>query len=383
LYLHTGGGKGAWKRVLKWRGREEEGRLDPGGSVSEGADAKQMPRRDDRKPPMTAQLYWPLYANKQRPLHNYSIYHINPSVQPRSSGNIHPFRLSLLHLLNIKALPAPCIANHFFPFQPSTSMQAALLFAAWAGAVSAALGVMEVDLVFPRNETYAPTKIFPVIIAIQNPELAPFLNPTLSVDLTNLETQAGISAFYDLRWTNFSGSSPFHQLKVFSNFNEEGSWRLNWEVSWDSCTESSLEFAGTGIATNRTSHATWFAIKNAAHEIDLVDATANRVCKDEEAVAINVAATLEVPDHITWKDYGGKTCASMASTTPAPTPCQVKFDSAAASNISASMTSLYCEKTRVPGSSCPTDDKSSAERLVGGGIAGLVTVFGILGYMMV
>ena len=46
-----------------------------------------------------------------------------------------------------------------------------------AAVVSAANGdVLEVDVVFPRNETYAPTDSFPVISAFQNAHLAWYLN---------------------------------------------------------------------------------------------------------------------------------------------------------------------------------------------------------------
>ena len=57
-------------------------------------------------------------------------------------------------------------------------MQAALLLAACAGAVNAALGVMEISLVFPRNETCEPLARYRI---------------------TNLEMQAGRDLFYDLR----------------------------------------------------------------------------------------------------------------------------------------------------------------------------------------
>ncbi|KAH6879075.1 hypothetical protein J4E91_007059 [Alternaria rosae] len=262
-------------------------------------------------------------------------------------------------------------------------MLVALVLAACAGAVNAASGMLEVDLVFPRNETYAATQIFPVIIAIQNPDLGRFLNPTLDVTVTNVETQASRDLFYDLRWANFSSSELYREVKILSNFTEEGVWALRLDVGWNSCTEDSLAFLGGGLAANRTSRSTFFTIKSSAPELDLVAATKNRDCTDNEAVAINVDATLAVPDFITWEDYDGKTCASMAATTPAPTPCNVKIDAVAASNISASMTSLHCQATRKPGDSCPTDEKSTAQRLIGGGTAGLVAAFGTFGYMMV
>lgn len=213
-------------------------------------------------------------------------------------------------------------------------MQIALLLAACMGAVNAARGAVDLDLVFPRNETYAPTQIFPVMIAIQNVELAPFLNPQMTIEFLNLDSQvSSYPAFYDLRWANYSSSDPYRELKVFTSFNKEGRWRLAWEVSWNTCTEDSLAFLGSGLTANWTSSITMFTINNSGKVVDPVPTTTNQNCTNGEAVVINVGDTLEVLDHITWEDYGGKTCASMASTTPAPTPCQVKFDSAAASKF--------------------------------------------------
>ncbi|KAG9188675.1 hypothetical protein G6011_07380 [Alternaria panax] len=97
-----------------------------------------------------------------------------------------------------------------------------------------------------------------------------------------------------------------------------------------SCTNDSLAFAGSSITNYWTTRATFFTIRNSAQQVDLVAATTGQNCTEDEAFAIDVDATLEVPDHVTWEDYEGKTCAPMASATPAPTPCQVKIDSAAA-----------------------------------------------------
>lgn len=44
-----------------------------------------------------------------------------------------------------------------------------LLLAQLARAADASLPAMEFDLVFPRNETYAPTQYFPLVLAVRNP----------------------------------------------------------------------------------------------------------------------------------------------------------------------------------------------------------------------
>lgn len=43
------------------------------------------------------------------------------------------------------------------------------------GSVVNAAGELEIGVVFPRNETYAPTDNFPIVFALQNAELAKHL----------------------------------------------------------------------------------------------------------------------------------------------------------------------------------------------------------------
>lgn len=44
-------------------------------------------------------------------------------------------------------------------------------------------GLVVVDLVFPRDETYSPTGFLPIVFAFQNPELAPLLGASLDYAL--------------------------------------------------------------------------------------------------------------------------------------------------------------------------------------------------------
>jgi hypothetical protein len=270
------------------------------------------------------------------------------------------------------------------------NMQAAWILLACLGAVNAASGVVEVDLVFPRNDTYTPSGTFPLIFAFQNPELAPSLNPQISVIIRNMDDnlQTGKEPSYDMRWANFSSSNPYYELRVL-NFDTEARWKLDWDVSWDSCTEDSLNSSlrgyGKPITTNRTSRGLMFTINNSGRKVDLIAATTNRNCSDSEGVAISIATTLPVPENFDWDFANGnnRTCASMASTTPAPTPCRVQFDSTADLSMSSAISSRVCRATRKTGDSCPSDEeKGAAEHLTGGVTAGLVALFGALGYFV-
>jgi hypothetical protein len=269
-------------------------------------------------------------------------------------------------------------------------MQAVWLLLACLGAVNAASGVVEVDLVFPRNDTYAPSSTFPFIFAFQNPGLAPFLNLGLSLSIRNLSDAAREQGekypSYDMRWANFSSSDPYYELRVL-NFDKAATWIVTWDVYWDSCTKDSLDgrIPGKPITTNITDRWMIFTTKASGKEVDLVAATTSRDCPENEGVAISIADTLPVPARIDWRyNNGNGTCASMASTTPAPSPCNIQFDSVAASSMSSAMTSRKCAATRRPGDSCPFDkDKSAARQLTGRAAGVIATVVGVLGYIVV
>ena len=63
--------------------------------------------------------------------------------------------------------------------------RASWLLAACMGTIINASDILEVDLLFPRNETYAPTNRFPVVFAFQNSKRARYLNPQISYILWN------------------------------------------------------------------------------------------------------------------------------------------------------------------------------------------------------
>ncbi len=77
--------------------------------------------------------------------------------------------------------------------------------------VDAAGGVLEVDMVFPRNETYAPTDSMPIIFAFQNAELARYLHHQIHYSVRNRSDLTGTPLLtfpHDFRGTNWSGHDP-------------------------------------------------------------------------------------------------------------------------------------------------------------------------------
>ena len=272
-------------------------------------------------------------------------------------------------------------------------------------------GIMEVDLVFPRNETYAPptdSKSMPVVFAIQNyVELAPVLEPQIHYIIRSASNPSGddsdsVGNGYSYQYLHRSftlpnGSSPEEPYFV-ANFLEgvnalpEGSWRLTWDVYWISCGDyykpivqnqsfRSVDFA---ISKNGSSAAKPADLTTAITAADDHDNNGDEKtsCANSEdlGLAINVAA-LRTLNHDYYSLDDGKTCAVMANGTATPTACRVKIDSAAAASISASWTARLCDSV-MPPEGCP--ERNTGQRLVVARVKSLMmATLGMVGFLTV
>ncbi|KAA8652420.1 hypothetical protein EYZ11_012836 [Aspergillus tanneri] len=267
--------------------------------------------------------------------------------------------------------------------------RASWLLSACMGAMVSASSVLEMDLVFPRNETYAPTELFPIIFAFQNAERAKYLNPHISYTIRNWDNRNDtITRSYDLRWTNWSSHDPYFAYTYFSDFSTEGRWKLDWSLTWESCDEYAFSnsLPRASMIYNSTSWGIFFTIQNAAPKVDLVTATANKTCPGEHGVAIKVTdKTMEVPLWVDWPggDSTNNTCAVVASSTPMPIPdpCRVDIDSAIAASMSASLTATLCKGVNPP-ADCPEDDENAAQQLAVFGVSLLLAAFGALSFFL-
>lgn len=110
---------------------------------------------------------------------------------------------------------------------------------------------LEVDLVFPRNDTYAPGPLIPIVFAFQGSRYASLLFPYIRFALTS-DTNVSrepIESFLDLSYANFSSSDPYYAWAYIAGMKGlEDRWRLAWSLSTTNCSTSS-----ESISTNITS----------------------------------------------------------------------------------------------------------------------------------
>ncbi|CAG5173167.1 uncharacterized protein ALTATR162_LOCUS7588 [Alternaria atra] len=169
-----------------------------------------------------------------------------------------------------------------------------------------------------------------------------------------------------------SSTDPYLKYRHYDQFDTEGIWRLVWTLSWSNCTQEPY-WTGTNLTGYMQSSAITFTTKKSAQDIDLVTATKDQNCSKDQGIALKIMDAEEV------SDSGGR-CAAVANYTVTPNPCWVKIDSAAASNISASLPEQLCSR-RNPPVDCPSD-KSAAQQLLVGGMACLMATFGALSYFL-
>lgn len=250
-------------------------------------------------------------------------------------------------------------------------------------------GTLEVDLLFPRNETYAPTEWMPFVFAIRNAKLAKYLVPEIKYSAWN-QSEGGNSFSFthdNLQWANWSSQEPYFVYNFHSGLHE-GSWRLDWEFWYTSCNENYSDFTGvpstnidSPVKHNQTSQSITFTIKEGSQAVDLVAATADdKTCSQENGAAINVTgktqsvspAQQEMPDD---------SCVMVGSPQPTATPCQVKVDSAVAASMTASLRAKLCDpltSTNRP-ADCPEDN--AAQKLAVAGVACLAVAVGMFGFL--
>lgn len=240
--------------------------------------------------------------------------------------------------------------------------------------------VLDIGLVFPRaNETYEPTDKFPVVFAIQNPELAEHLIPTIQYGVLNASSDWDRITYggYDWSSANFSGdgSQPY-LFWTHHSIDGEGPVRLMWQPSWSECDEG--ENQGDVVESRRNSSDNFlidFEIRRGGKKADLTAATAG--ADDEECpgqgFAIEVSGeTRYVPRMPGRGRTGNGTCAVLEFSSPTPTanPCRVKIDKAAVESMEAVDLEERCRGVLdpEPGSECAVDEDAGQKMAVAGAV---------------
>ncbi|CAG7949661.1 unnamed protein product [Penicillium salamii] len=158
---------------------------------------------------------------------------------------------------------------------------------------SATSGVLEVDLIFPRNETYAPSAQMPVVFGIQNPRLVAPLNMKVSYIITPPRNYHNISepGLFNLHSASSSDSDPYFLYNNTDLVNTEGTWELTWFVEYGRCTGSSGDIMF--YPSSSTIDSIIFTTEGGAAKPDLIAASKKDTCATGIA-AWNVTGAVDV-----------------------------------------------------------------------------------------
>jgi hypothetical protein len=216
--------------------------------------------------------------------------------------------------------------------------------------------VVEVDVIFPRNETYAPTPVFPLVFAIQNPAAASSIGP---IDISWAIWKYGSDQlvpdhlFGGNQTLDKTNSTDPHYINLWTarlNGTESaGTYGLWWQVWYYACSGKKGESPGIS-AGSRTSNFT-FTIDPGAQQPNL--AADLDACPAQNA-------TIVVTE--TWPVKGMSdrdVCGVVSKARVDANPCAVKLDSAAAASIAAEVTASACAASPPAlTSGCPTSSQT-------------------------
>ncbi|KND89244.1 hypothetical protein TOPH_06115 [Tolypocladium ophioglossoides CBS 100239] len=157
---------------------------------------------------------------------------------------------------------------------------------------------VEVDLIFPRNDTYAPVPLMPVVFAIQNFHVSKPLWLDFYYDISGppcfyRNTTRAWGSILSLQWANYSsGPDPYFTFDFTSQLNNtEGNWMFSWELHSGNCSMPE-EFAPLKVTDLVQRKHIYFTTKNGAQRPDLVTATQDGIRAEIESFAFNITGMI-------------------------------------------------------------------------------------------
>ena len=226
---------------------------------------------------------------------------------------------------------------------------------------------VEVDFVFPRNETYAPTPVFPIVFAIQNLPAASPIGP-LEITWTILKIGSDQPPFGEPIVVNNTDSTDPHYVNLWTGAldgaDAAGTYQLYWMVTYMRC----LGKEDAGLISDGREHNFTFTLDPGAQQPDL---SANLDACPAQSAAIMIERSWPMESGGS-RDVCG--VVSRRNRDPPASPCAVKLDSAAASSIAAEVTASACAASPPAlTDGCPETKDSSGSRAAAWNGLGLVT----------
>ncbi|EFR01559.1 hypothetical protein MGYG_04561 [Nannizzia gypsea CBS 118893] len=219
--------------------------------------------------------------------------------------------------------------------------------------------IVEMDLIFPRNDTYESIPLMPVVFAIQNFYVSKplFLRISYSLEQNPYINGPNVNGHLYLDNADFhNDSDPYFLYSWTHNYNTTvGTWNFIWEWSVGNCSSAydpAEPFEPLHIGNTGGLNYLRFTTKHGAKMPDLAAASQDGHCDKLPAHTFNITEVLEVP--LGTRYYNNQpSCPALSTITPTPNPCRVKIDPTAASSISYAIQSKACVGGSSPYVTCP------------------------------
>lgn len=214
---------------------------------------------------------------------------------------------------------------------------------------------VELNGVFPRNETYSPAPVFPFVFAVQNLAAA---RPTTSMYIDWVFVKLGIerlgSGIIRLDLADLSSDPYFATLWTgrLNSSESAGVYMLAWEFRFTNCTTQAQNWPVEAKALFVEGGSVIFTIEEGGRTPDLV---ADGDTCPATNVTVGITGMMSVPFPKITSNNGRDVCGVIADTPPPANPCAARINSEVASSISAELTASACA-TRPPvltGTGCP------------------------------
>ncbi|KAI0968043.1 hypothetical protein F4678DRAFT_464945 [Xylaria arbuscula] len=211
-------------------------------------------------------------------------------------------------------------------------------------------GVVELDVVFPRNDTYAPVHLLPIVFAIQNSpaavdlalQLVWTINPHEGTDSDgdsgsiSLTTPNNTDPFYAGSLTSATDSNTYYAIAYSSSTAAEGVYSLIWNLDVFNCSQDApptpAGFDPHGYIE--------FTLTNGTQQPNLVASTSPHNCHAIPNQVLNVTGTLTLQEDNLDDPF--ITCGVLGEPVPTGNPCASSLTEDQADNITALITSAWC-----------------------------------------
>lgn len=288
-----------------------------------------------------------------------------------------------------------------------------LLALATLPASSSAASTFEVDVVFPRNATYAPSDNFPVVLAFKNAGLAKDLQFSLLSSVWNGSEGNPHTVGTPKPWTydldlimkeaNVSSDEPLFLQAYSIDLSYEGphGFDLRWDYAYcndniGTPPEGSAWQANNPIILGRGGRhdvRVLFTIKKDAPEVDLIAATSDEgAClaqpKPQPGVTVSLSGqTREYPafttDGTTIRTEAGTCEVQPVFSTTNATPCRVSVDATALASFAAASHQRQCQGGAPPADCFKPKSNMAGQPLAAVGmVASLTAALGVAGFLL-